>query len=349
MKLTKLRLATVLSSLVIIGVAMTGCAGPSQSPAPSGLTGAPMTSIDVASPPGTLQAVPIAFGEAKGLYAKHNIDVKFVSVTGASALATALVSGSVNMSISAVSAIWPLANQDQPVVALLPTLSSYFNVIGQPDLNLQEPAKGEKASLDNVKLLKGKKIGVSALGLSAPKVLMDYLLKQAGLSPTDVTYIATGNLATSVAAFQQKQVDALVTTPPDEEYLGSDAFKYVANLADTGTYKGLLSGEVTTTKSYISSHRQAVTDMCIATKESYAYMKDPKNEKEAVAFLKTYLNLPSNDIAQQVWDNWNFSLIGDKPISEKLWKSASFWQAGSDIADYVPDFNTYVDKACNKA
>lgn len=340
------RLVGVMAALAVLVVVAACGSGQANSNRGQSKSGGGVASISVAAPSGTLQAVPLVFAQDKGIMAKHGVKLNFITITGASALATALVSGSANMAISAVSSIWPLAKQGVQVEALVPTLVSYFNVIGQPNLPLNPQASTKSNVIANVRLLKGKTIGVAALGLSAPNVLMDYLLQQAGMSDRDVSIVATGNLATSVAAFKQKKIDALVTTPPDEEYLGKGAFKYVAHLADVSPYNTTLSGEVTTTSKYLDSNKDAVSRFCSAARDAYSYVLNPANTSEVVTFLQSNLDLPSKAIAQEVWTDWKASLIGNKPLSESLWQSAEFWENGTDTQGYVPSYGSHVDQKC---
>ena len=49
---------------------------------------------------------------------------------------------------------------------------------------------------------------------SATQIWVEMLLKQAGMSPKDVTFIGVGINASAIAAFQQKIVDVMVVYPP---------------------------------------------------------------------------------------------------------------------------------------
>jgi hypothetical protein len=51
-------------------------------------------------------------------------------------------------------------------------------------------------------------------------------------------------------------------------------------------------------------------------------------------------------MAQAVWDDWKFSLVGNQGLSPTMWNSVKFWQAGSADANYVPSYSTYVDQKC---
>ena len=59
--------------------------------------------------------------------------------------------------------------------------------------------------------LKGKKVGISAPG-SLPDLVARALLKQAGLSPSDVSFVAAGSDPERVRALMAKTIDAAIST-----------------------------------------------------------------------------------------------------------------------------------------
>jgi NitT/TauT family transport system substrate-binding protein len=61
--------------------------------------------------------------------------------------------------------------------------------------------------------LKGKKIGVTAPG-SSTNVLANYVLAQAGLKPTDVSFVGVGAGNGAVAAMRAGQIDAMSNLDP---------------------------------------------------------------------------------------------------------------------------------------
>src|SRR5712692_6546050 len=61
--------------------------------------------------------------------------------------------------------------------------------------------------------LKGLKVGISAPG-SSTNMVINYLIAQGGLKPTDVAIIGVGQGATVIAALEQGRVDVLSQTDP---------------------------------------------------------------------------------------------------------------------------------------
>ena len=83
--------------------------------------------------------------------------------------------------------------------------------------------------------LKGLKVGVSAPG-SSTNMVVNYVLAQGGLKPTDVAIIGVGAGATVIAAIEQGRVDVISQTDPAVTMLEKDG--KVKVIAETRTPEG---------------------------------------------------------------------------------------------------------------
>ncbi len=83
--------------------------------------------------------------------------------------------------------------------------------------------------------LKGRKVGVSALGASSD-FLVHYFAGRNGLQPRDVTTIAVGGGGTAIAAIERKAVDAVVAFDPAYTLLAQKGLVY--GLVDTRSEAG---------------------------------------------------------------------------------------------------------------
>jgi NitT/TauT family transport system substrate-binding protein len=83
--------------------------------------------------------------------------------------------------------------------------------------------------------LKGLKVGVSAPG-SSTNMVVNYVLAQGGLKPTDVAIIGVGAGATVIAAIEQGRVDVISQTDPAVTMLERDG--KVKVIAETRTPEG---------------------------------------------------------------------------------------------------------------
>src|SRR5947208_7591206 len=82
-------------------------------------------------------------------------------------------------------------------------------------------ATSRAASYKSPKDLKGLKVGVSAPG-SSTNMVVNYLLAQGGLKPTDVAIIGIGAGASVIAAMDQGRVDVVSQTDPAVTMLEKD-------------------------------------------------------------------------------------------------------------------------------
>lgn len=164
---------------------------------------------------------------------------------------------------------------------------------------LSSPLSGPRGPLHNaakgypevVKDLKGKKIGVPARG-SAAEFLLKSMLKDAGLSPTDVVIVASGAPNTTYPSLQAKQLDAAVTFTPTESFCRVlDSCKVVV---DTGAGEGPanfaatsgMSVALTVKSDYAQKHPQTIAAFSAAMRDSAAFVQDPRNFNEVSAIIE---------------------------------------------------------------
>jgi sulfonate transport system substrate-binding protein len=304
-------------------------------------------SLTVAVPPAVLQTAIMALAKDKGYFKAQGLNVNFAYVVGGPAIVSAVMSGSAQIGDTVPLVAWPLMKKGEHVVALLANEAQTYNVIAQEGLaGISEPQPGEAAAKANLLALKGKTIGVSGRG-SANEAVARGLLSRAGLNPDkDVTFVAVGNSTTGVPAFQKKQVDALVTFPPEEELLtaAGTPFKHVAQISGTGIFKNLLTDYWGATSSFVEKNRAEATGFCTAMTNSYKYAMNPANADAVAAYLQTYLKLPSLDFAQKLWARWNSTFT--QSISQDRWSQQADYFTGTPTQGYVPAYGSSVDATC---
>jgi len=123
-----------------------------------------------------------------GLFRKNGLDVDRVYIQGSPILTTAMVSGQVPLSFIGGAAIVASALGGADTVYLACGINTlYWRVFSTPDV---------KTIAD----LKGKKIGVTAIGSQEDSVIR-FILKERGLNPDrDFAMIAVGGAPTRLAA-----------------------------------------------------------------------------------------------------------------------------------------------------
>jgi ABC-type nitrate/sulfonate/bicarbonate transport system substrate-binding protein len=145
--------------------------------------------------------------------------------------------------------------------------------------------------------LVGATIGVPARG-SAAETFISAMLVDAGLDPAqDVTFVATGLVATSVAAMKAGQVDALpgiASTRVQYPALGLDVY-IVASIADetAGRFgKTYLNSIAFTTPEIADERDDDISAWCAAMAETISWMQDEANEQRLDELAAEWLMLP---------------------------------------------------------
>ena len=144
--------------------------------------------------------LPMVVAQEKGYFREEDLDVELILMT-ASVANMALLGGNVDFISSGPSVVNAIA-RGAP-------LKFVFLCFNRPMHWLYA-----KPEIKDVKGLKGKKIGVSAIGAST-QFLLQEILKRHGLdSARDVTILGVGTTANRYAALQSGTIDATNLTPP---------------------------------------------------------------------------------------------------------------------------------------
>ena len=142
--------------------------------------------------------------------------------------------------------------------------------------------------------LKGLKVGVSAPG-SSTNMVVNYVLAQGGLKPTDVSIIGVGQGATVIAAIEQGRVDAVSQTDPAVTMLEKDG--KVKVIAETRTPEGtqklfggpMPAGSFYAPIEFIKRNPNTVQAMTNAMVRTLNWMKDATPQQILATVPEEYL------------------------------------------------------------
>ncbi len=289
--------------------------------------------------PAGIVNTPTSLMIQKGFLAKHGVTGKLTTIPSGPGIVASLVGGSTDFADSSPSLAWPLVKQGQCLKYLTGGLGNVADLVAQTDVKLPNQGRGFP---DAIKDLKGLKIGVVALG-SGTHIWVDMLLKQAGMSPKEVTYIAVGGNLTAVAAFQNKVVDVMVVYPPIFQILQkTPGFQMVANWSkgNPPMLNNLVQSGIATKCEYAAANPQIVQAVCKAIVETYAYMVDAKNEAAMGAFTSENLGVsPAEGLA--MWNQYKTSFRGIA-FTQTQWEG----QAPFSAEGYVPKYSDLVIPGC---
>jgi NitT/TauT family transport system substrate-binding protein len=180
---------------------------------------------------GCLCYLPTVLAQQLGEYKKAGLDVELINFKGGSQALTAVLGGSADVVSGYYDHCVNLAAKNKSLAAFA-TYDRY------PGMVLVVSPK-RTGTINSIKDLAGKKVGVSAPG-SSTDFFIKYLLRKNGVDPNAVPVIGVGLDATAVAAMEQGQVDAAIMLDPAVTLL-QGRNKDLKLLTDTRTQKDTLA------------------------------------------------------------------------------------------------------------
>ena len=187
------------SMLIVLGFFLNACT--TQSPGRLGET----TVIKIAVLP-ILDTLPMYVAEAKGLFAKHNVEVEFVPAGSAPKRDELINSGQVDGMINeVVSTVF--YNRENTRVQIV-----RYARIATPDSAIFRILSSSQSGISDVSALKGVAIGVS-IG-TVIEYLTDRLLQAEGFSPDEIQVIAVPDIGQRMALIGSNELDAAMLPDP---------------------------------------------------------------------------------------------------------------------------------------
>lgn len=285
---------------------------------------------------GVTDAIVPLLGEEVGIYEKYGIKLDKIVVGGGTASAAALVSNSADVTHTSAATIFPAIQQGAGIKFLMYNYDIDYQLIIQSDADLPNAAAGYPKSVED---LKGKTIGVGGRGGGSERYV-NKMAADAGFAPSEVTFIVVGTGVSAVAAFKNRQVDALVALPPSPTLIGADNFKDVVDLNTTRTKvynENFLFTAFSAGNAFIEKDPELAQNFCRATREAIEFIRDPANTDAVTKFLSAYMNLPtdqSKDIVVRYRENFRAALTPE------------MWKGMSAFSKDVPAWETSVYEPC---
>jgi NitT/TauT family transport system substrate-binding protein len=179
-----------------------------------------------------------------------------------------------------------------------------FFLVAGAKTQLANEAKGYPAVMQS---MKGMKIGVTQRGSGAEFQVVD-MLKDAGMSADDVTFVAVGAPNTAFPALTKGQVDLVMTFSPSDGMCS--VLKACRIVVDPRKGEGPASmlktrggaGVLMVKANWAAANGDAIAAYRRALKKAQAYVQDPKNFDGSLAILKATfgLQMPKSDEIAEV-------------------------------------------------
>jgi NitT/TauT family transport system substrate-binding protein len=161
--------------------------------------------LAVGSRPGNLVYLPLDLARAQDYFAEEGLEAEFVNFDAGTEAALALATGRADFSGNSIDHAIKMraSSQDLKMIVSFTTLPTVTLVI----------RRGLKQQIRSIQDLKGRRLGVTAIG-AGTHVLAAYVLKKAGVSISDVEVSAVGSGTRLIQALKGGQVDAAMATDP---------------------------------------------------------------------------------------------------------------------------------------
>ncbi len=174
-----------------------------------------------------LYYLPLTLTERLGYFKDEGLNVRISDFPGGSRSLQAVVGGSADVVSGAYEHTINMQSNGQHFTAFVLSGAAPQITVGI----VSSRAAGYKSPKD----LKGLKVGVSAPG-SSTNMVVNFLLAQGGLKPSDVSIIGVGAGSTVIAALEQGRVDVLSQTDPAMTILEKEG--KIKIIAETRTPEG---------------------------------------------------------------------------------------------------------------
>ena len=296
--------------------------------------------------------LPTMLAKQLGEYEKAGVNVDVVEFKGGSEALKAVMGGSADVVSGYFDHCVNLAAKGQH-------LQSFVVYDRYPGFALVVSPK-HAATINSIKDLANKKVGVSAPG-SSTDFFLKYILKKNGVDPNSVGVIGVGLGASAIAAMEQGQIEAAIMLDPAVTVLQSKD-KDLKILSDTRSQKDTLAvfggeypgGALYTKAEWISAHPkevQAMTNAIISTlKWIHSHTPEEIADKMPAEYVgkdkALYVAALKNTMAM-------YSETGRMDPKGAEAVLAVFSQSSPEIANAKIDLsktytNTYVDAANKK-
>lgn len=254
-----------------------------------GLAAAQALPANVAVYTGALVTVPTYVAKDLGIYDKHGLNVSLLDFRAAPDATAALFSGAVDLMSNSPGNMMLVNSRGRDLVAIVDNFPApVWSLVVGKDVATPNKAAGYPALMRD---LKGKKIGVPAIGSDGHNFARRFL-RDAGMDPEkDVTFLAVGLGPDAVAAFKVGQLDAVMAIEPVQTVLEGLGGKVVLDLLADKTipeFASWTSSVYHSTKAHADKNAELMKRFQAAQEEAIAFVRDPANAEKVAAVWSKY-------------------------------------------------------------
>ena len=239
-----------------------------------GTTTGGRTAVRLAVYSGSIYSMPLFIASKQGFFTRNGLDVSLVPVSSGPNAMAAMAGGSVDSFSASPEIVLPAVARGLPFRLFAGVTKLNWELMGGEGTT-------SGAYPDVIKQLRGKKLGIVALG-SNSQAIAEAMLQDAGLSGSDVTFVAVGLGATAASSLEGGQVQAVVTvTPAVPAILASGKGKVLVDLRDPAIGPTYLRGKDYVAQwanaSFIAEHPTVITALRKSLAQADLWMHDKAN------------------------------------------------------------------------
>lgn len=235
-----------------------------------------LDNVTISTFQGSFVALPIYVAKTYKLFEKHGVDAQLIYGTGIQPT-NILVGGSANFGDFAIEHGVNLIGKGQDLKLLVVCQGSmpYGLIVGNnvPTPNLHKPYPAM------LKDMKGLKLGVSTIGAGTDTMLR-YLLKEAGIKPSEVQIIPVGGPGAQVAGIKNGAIEgALSFEPAQSEAVGGLHIAKMVLDMEGGQgpeiFRDFAYNGLWTTGAYLKDHQKQATEVVASIVDAEKMISDP--------------------------------------------------------------------------
>ena len=288
----RLRVLPRIATTVFLGLLVAACsaaapslqiaAGPAATDSSvSSSPDQPFRRVVVAIPSPGISFVPLAPGQARGIYMQEGLEVEITQMR-TDLMIAGLTSGQIDYG-TPLSTVVRAASAGAPVKLVMTILDRVsWDFVTRPEIT----------TIDD---LRGRSIGITTrngnLHLAARAVLQHY-----GIPDNEVTYISFPGSPDIYRALSSNAVQAAVFTPPLSLRVRREGYRVVMDTSEV--YNGAMQG-LATALSKLEAESDEVERMIRATLRSIAYVRE--HSADTTAFIKEYTDEPP-ELAPELYE-----------------------------------------------
>jgi NitT/TauT family transport system substrate-binding protein len=255
---------------------------------PGAATAQPITAT-IAVYTGALVTVPTYVAKDLGIYAKQGLNVSLVDFRAAPDATAALFSGAVDLMSNSPGNMMLVNSRGRDLVAIVDNFPAHvWSIVVGKDVATPGKASGYPVAIRD---LKGKKIGVPAIGSDGHNFARRFL-RDAGMDPEkDATFLAVGLGPDAVAAFKAGQLDAVMAIEPVQTALETLGGRVLIDLQTDKTipeFASWTSSVYHSTKAHADKNAEMMRRFQVAQEEAIAFVRNPANAEQVAAVWSKY-------------------------------------------------------------